>query len=192
MESRVSRIISYRTLWEGRFLRTVEITFKNGKGNLIPWESVQRVGTKGIVAVVPFTVHSEVLLIRQFRPPVDRYVIEFPAGLNDKDEPLEEVAKRELLEETGFVAEEVIKIAEGPLSPGSSTEILTVYLARDVRDTGRQRLDDVEEIEVIKIPEEEFYERLFDLEDEETYIDLKIPGLFEIARRFEFEHKKEI
>ena len=76
------------------------------------------------------TDDKEVLLIRQFRPPVNGYVIEFPAGLNDKGDTLEEAAKRELLEETGYSAREMIFLTEGPMSSGASGEILTVFLAK--------------------------------------------------------------
>ncbi len=176
-------VIDARTLWEGRFLRSVLLSYRNSRGEVIPWEAFQRIGVRGIVAVVPFTDQGEAILIKQFRPPVNRYVVEFPAGLNDRDEPLEDVARRELLEETGYRADSMRLIAEGPLSSGASTEILTVYSARDVVDTGRQRLDEVEEIEVIRLPLEGFHEHLAGLEDEETYLDLKIPGLFELALR---------
>ncbi|NOZ24635.1 MAG: NUDIX hydrolase [Nitrospirae bacterium] len=176
-------ILGTKTLWEGNFLRSILITYRNSRGETIPWEAFQRIGVRGIVAVVPFTAGGEILLIKQFRPPLGRYVVEFPAGLNDKDEPLEEVARRELLEETGYRADKLKAIAEGPLSSGASTEILSVYLAEEVVYTGRQRLDEVEEIEVIRLPVNGFHERLVRLRDDETYIDLKIPGLFELARR---------
>jgi len=170
-------------LWEGRFLRCLLLRYEDRFGRRYDWEAFQRRGVKGIVAVVPFTPDGNVILIRQFRPPVERYVIEFPAGLNDRGEPLAEVARRELLEETGYLAEELVIMMEGPLSPGSSTEILTVFLARDVKYHCEQRLDEVEDIEVLKIPADGFYERLFEYADGKTWIDLKIPGFFEIARQ---------
>ncbi len=183
-------ILKRDILWEGRFLRSLLITYRNSRGETVTWEAYQRKGTEGIVAVVPFTEGDEVVLIKQFRPPVGRYVVEFPAGLNDRDEPLEEVARRELLEETGYSADRLFPILTGPLSSGASTELLTVFLAIDAVDTGSQRLDDVEEIEVIRIPVGEFYDRIMDLIDEETYLDLKIPGLFELAKRKRDEIKK--
>ncbi|NOY39271.1 MAG: NUDIX hydrolase [Nitrospirae bacterium] len=176
-------IIETRTLWEGSFLRSILITYRNARGNIIPWEAFQRIGVRGIVAVVPFTVTGDVLLIKQFRPPLGRYVVEFPAGLNDRDERLEDVARRELLEETGYRADTLTAVAEGPLSSGASTEILTVYFADNVVYTGKQTLDDVEEIEVISLPLDGFHKHLLSLQDDETYLDLKIPGMFELALR---------
>ncbi len=177
-------ILNKKILWEGRFLRSLLIEYRSSGGRIIPWEAFQRIGVRGIVAVVPFTEDNRVVLVKQFRPPVERYVIEFPAGLNDMDEPLHQVASRELLEETGYSSESLRQIAQGPLSSGASTEVLTVFLAKNCRKTHPQRLDEVEEIEVITLPFDNFYERLFSLQAQDTYIDLKIPGLFEIARRF--------
>lgn len=178
-------ILTTRVLWEGNFLRAIMITYRNSKQNLIPWEVVQRVGVQGIVVILPFTKEREVILTKQFRPAVNKYVIEFPAGLSERDESLEEAAKRELLEETGYRTDNVKFIAEGPVSPGASSEILTVYLAEDVVNTGRQRPDGVEEIEVIKLSSKGFYEKLQALinSNSETCMDLKIPGLYELAIR---------
>ncbi|RMG68916.1 MAG: NUDIX hydrolase [Nitrospirae bacterium] len=175
------RILNSTTVWKGNFLKLKRLELLNSSGRPFYWEVVQRVGTKGIVAVVPFTDDGQVLLIKQYRPPVDSYVVEFPAGLNDRDEPLEEVAKRELLEETGYRAERVEFLIRGPLSSGASSEILTVFTAFSVKPSGPQRLDEVEEIEVIKLPVEGFMKKLLKLQSEDTYIDLKIPGLFELA-----------
>ncbi len=176
-------IVDRKVLWEGRFLKSILITFKTAQRELVPWEALKRVDCHGIVAIVPFTKEGEVILIKQYRAPVERYVIEFPAGLNDHHESLDEVAKRELIEETGYRAETVTSIIKGPLSAGASTEVLTVYIARDVVFTGSQQLEEHEEIEVIKVPAEGFYEGICALQDKNTYIDLKVFGLFELSKR---------
>jgi 8-oxo-dGTP pyrophosphatase MutT (NUDIX family) len=174
-------ILDKNVLWEGRFLRSLLIKYRNLKGNIISWEAFDRVEVKGIAVIVPFTRDDEIILTKQFRPPVNKYVIEFPAGLNDQGESLEEVARRELLEETGYEAESLSLIAEGPLSSGASSEILTVFLATDVQFRDSQRLDEVEEIEVMKVPVQGFYGHLQSHQDNETYLDLKIFGLYELA-----------
>ncbi len=177
------RIIKTTTLWEGNYLKIKKLELLNHSGRTYHWEVVQRVGTRGIVAVVPFTEDNHVILIKQYRPPVDSFVIEFPAGLNDRNESLKEVAMRELQEETGYKAERLEFLAEGPLSSGASAEILTVFTAFNVKPGGSQHLDDVEDIEVIKLPVDGFTERLLQLQSSDTYLDLKIPGLFELARK---------
>lgn len=174
-------VIDKETLWEGRFLRTLMLRYRDSSGSVRTWEAIERVNCKGIVAVVPITDDGSVLLIRQFRPPLNGYVIEFPAGLNDRDETLETVAKRELLEETGYRAKEIRFLGRGPLSSGSSVEVMTVYVAKGLEFVGQGEKDETEEIEVIKVPIDSIWEKLKELEDRGDFIDLKIPGLVAIA-----------
>lgn len=176
-------IIGKETVWEGRFLRCLRLTYRDSKGMVRQWETVERVNCDGVVAVVPVTDNSEVILIRQFRPPVSKYVIEFPAGLNDRGEELKDAASRELLEETGYRAGEMIFLARGPLSSGASREVLTVFLARGLEYIGAGQRDETEDIEVIKIPIDNIYDALTRLVEDGNYIDLKIPGLIEMAKR---------
>jgi ADP-ribose pyrophosphatase len=180
--------ISKKTVYEGKFLRFVLTRYMDSSGIEREWECFERINCEGIVVIVPVTRDREFLLIRQFRPPVNRYVIEFPAGLNDKGESLADAAKRELLEETGFCAEEMIFLAEGPVSSGSSGEILTVFLAKEIEFKGIGNRDETEEIEVITVPLTELNSRLSSLSAEGNAIDLKIYGLMELAKkRLRFE-----
>lgn len=176
-------VIGKEVVWEGRFLRCLRLTYRDSKGMVRQWETVERVNCDGVVAVVPITDNSEVILIRQFRPPVNKHVIEFPAGLNDRGEELKDAASRELLEETGYSAGEMIFLARGPLSSGSSREVLTVFLARGLEYIGAGQRDETEDIEVIKIPIDNIYDALTRLVEDGNYIDLKITGLIEMAKR---------
>ncbi len=175
------KVVDKETLWEGRFLRVLRLRYRDSSGNLRDWEALERVNCKGIVAIVPVTDDGCVLLIRQFRPPVNGYVIEFPAGLNDRDEDLRVVAQRELLEETGYKAGEIVYLCSGPLSSGSSSEVLTVYLAKDLRFEGIDKRDETEEIEVIKVAIASVSEKLREFQSNGDFIDLKIPGLIAMA-----------
>jgi 8-oxo-dGTP pyrophosphatase MutT (NUDIX family) len=179
----MTEIIGIREQWSGKFLECVVIDYKNSRGGTVQWEAVRRLNCDGIVAVAPFTEDGEVILVKQFRPPVGKYVVEFPAGLRDREETLMETARRELLEETGYSAGRMIELAGGPLSAGASTEFLTVFAAYDVVYAGRQQLDPNEEIEIIKLPVEGFLEGVAALENADTLIDLKLYGLFVLAAR---------
>jgi 8-oxo-dGTP pyrophosphatase MutT (NUDIX family) len=176
-------IVKRETVYEGRFLRCLILTYRDPEGILRQWEAVERVNCDGIVAIVPVTGEGEMILIRQFRPPVDAYVIEFPAGLNDRGENAEEVASRELREETGYEAKEMTFLAKGPLSSGSSREVLTVYLAKGLEFKGIVQREETEDIEVMKIPVDAVFETLSRLAEEGNLVDLKILGLIEMARK---------
>lgn len=183
-------IVKRETVYEGRFLRCLILTYRDPEGILRQWEAVERVNCDGIVAIVPVTGEGEMILIRQFRPPVDAYVIEFPAGLNDRGENAEEVASRELLEETGYEAKEMTFLAKGPLSSGSSREVLTVYLAKGLEFKGIVQREETEDIEVMKIPVDAVFETLSRLAEEGNLVDLKILGLIEMARKHLSQSKK--
>lgn len=176
-------VVNKEIVWEGRYLRCLRIIYRDSGGVLRRWEAVERVNCDGIVAIVPITDGGEVILIKQFRPPVNNYVIEFPAGLNDRGERAEDAASRELLEETGYEAREMIFLAKGPLSSGSSREILTVFLAKGLDFKGIGQRDETEDIEIMKIPVGAIYERLYRLAKDGNFIDLKIFGLIEMAKR---------
>lgn len=184
-------IIKKEIEWKGNFLRCLRITYNDSEGKPRQWEAVERINCDGIVAIVPITDEDEVLLIRQFRPPVNNYVIEFPAGLNDRGEKTEIAALRELLEETGYEAKEMIFLGKGPISSGLSNEILTVYLARGLVFRGAGQMDETEDIEVIKIPLDSIYERLSDLAEKGNLIDLKIFGFIEMAKRHNGHHRRK-
>ena len=89
------------------------------------WEFAERIPDGGAVAIVALTPGNKVILVEQHRPPVGRSVIELPAGLvgdrtTFEGEAIEVAAERELLEETGYAAEQMELLASGPPSARSS------------------------------------------------------------------------
>ncbi|MEW6108013.1 MAG: NUDIX hydrolase [Nitrospirota bacterium] len=181
------KILDKKLLWEGKFLRTVLLRYSaisNAHNTEVirDWESVERVNCGGIVGIVPFTDKGEVLLIRQFRPPVNGYVIELPAGLCDIGESMENAARRELIEETGYKADECRFLIKGPMSSGSSSEMLSVFVAKGLSYAGPGNRDETENIEVLRVPVDELRTRLLELYQAGDYIDLKIYGLVEMAK----------
>jgi ADP-ribose pyrophosphatase len=97
----------------------------------------------GAVAIVAMNDLGQVLLIRQYRHPVGELLWEIPAGLLDVDgESHESAARRELLEETGYLAGELEPLIEFFTTPGGSTEKISIFLARDlVLSTERPTLE---------------------------------------------------
>jgi len=104
-------------------------------------EYVHNRRSRGVVLIIPVTGDGRIVFIEQYRLPLKSTVIEYPAGLvGDEphltDESFETAARRELLEESGYEAGELEFLLRGPSSPGSSTEIVTFYLARNARRVG--------------------------------------------------------
>lgn len=121
------------------------------------WEYVTRPNIGGIVGIVAVTDAGNLLLVEQYRPPLDKRVIELPAGLagdsaHTRGEDLIAAAKRELLEETGYAAESMELLTEGAASAGITDEIITLYRARGLRKTGDGGGDASEQIVVHEIP----------------------------------------
>ena len=132
----------------------VETSYIDRAGNEKNWSYIQRRKDIQAVVVIPLVPETgDLILIRQFRIPLEKYAIEFPAGLIDEGENAETAALRELLEETGFSA----AIAEiyGPLCTSAGLTSETVFLARaecNSKKISDQSLDDSEHIEVIRVP----------------------------------------
>ena len=176
-------ILDKKIVWKGNFMSAVEITYRDAKGKVRTWEALERVGIDGIVVMVAVTPADNVILEKQFRPPLGRDVIELPAGLVDPGESMEEAAKRELIEETGWSAKNLSFLAEGPISTGASTEILRAYICTGLEHIGKAGGDDNEIIEVIETPIRNAQEFLRNAQSQGTLVDLKVFGLVELARK---------
>lgn len=126
------------------------------------WSYVQRPNATGVVTVVPRTSDGKIILVEQFRPPVQAPVIEFPAGLagdvaGHENESLESAAHRELLEETGYRAGDLTLLFSGPSSAGLTDELITFFLATDLEQVDDGGGDSSESIVVHAVAEDELH-----------------------------------
>ncbi|MBN2737575.1 MAG: NUDIX hydrolase [Spirochaetales bacterium] len=115
------------------------------------WEFLERVNCTGIVMIMPQLTDGRIILVEQYRVPVQSRVIEFPAGLagdipEEAGESMKNAAVRELWEETGYEAGEMTLVAQGPPSPGMCSETIDFFVARDLKKTGPGGGDDSEDI----------------------------------------------
>lgn len=143
------------------------------------WEFADRVRGSGVVAIIAVTENDELVLTTQYRVPVRRRVIDLPAGLagdvdGAEDEHFAEAARRELVEETGYDGEEFIEWFVGPSSAGLVTEMITFFIARDVRRVGEGGGDDSEDIKVDVIPLEKIHSWLKRKSTRRTCVDPKV------------------
>jgi NUDIX domain. len=137
-----------RIVAETRFLRMVE------RGG---WYFVERPNCKGVVTILPLTRERRLIFVEQFRAPLGRKVIEFPAGLmgdeagHEKEDPLV-AAGRELAEETGYEARDLEVVATTAISPGMANEMVHFVLAWNLDRVGPGGGVDSENIVVHEVP----------------------------------------
>lgn len=177
------RVIAEETVFENAWLRLKTIRFLDARGRERRWTGLERTTTYpsapdgpppcdsaqatadaregdeicDAVVVFPFLTRAHeptrVVLIRQFRPPVGKWVLELPAGLIDAGESAEEAAARELREETGFLATRVLHVGPPMVNDQGITNGKCRLLLVQVRDEQQpaQRAQQLEEDEMIHV-----------------------------------------
>ena len=136
---------STETVWQGKYL----VAKRRGT-----WEFVSRAGSIR-AAVILAVDEGEVILVEQFRVPLGRPCLELPAGLIgdiDAGESVDESARRELEEETGYRAGRIEDLGEFYSSPGMASESFTLVRATDLTKVGDGGGDDDENITVHRVP----------------------------------------
>ena len=103
----------------------------------------------GSTAIVPLLDDYTLVMTRQYRHPVRDYIVEIPAGTLEPGESPLSCAKRELEEETGFVANKLVELSHIHMLPAYSDEKIYLYLAKDLTPS-QQRLDQDEIIHIVK------------------------------------------
>ena len=159
-----------KILYEGKFKRLVEE---------FTWEFTERVHPGGIVAIIPVTDEREIVFVEQYRVPVGCHVVEFPAGISGdieefKNESLENAARRELIEETGYDAKHMKALYYGPASAASTTDMITLFLATGLKKVGEGGGVDIEDIEVFTVPYKEVPAWLEERKKEGRHVDPKV------------------
>jgi ADP-ribose pyrophosphatase len=109
----------------------------------------------GAVAIVPLFDDGTVLLERQFRYPHRRAFIEVPAGKLDAGEPPLDTAKRELLEETGYAAQEWTRLGTMHTAIAYTDEAIALFLCKKLHKVGEPKLDPGEFVETLIVPFDE-------------------------------------
>jgi ADP-ribose pyrophosphatase len=107
-----------------------------------------------VVCVLAREADGRVLMVRQYRAALDRRILELPAGWCEPGEPPEAAAVRELEEETGYRPRRVERLLSAWPAPGYSSEVLHLFAAHDLERTA-PRPDDTEEIELVRLTDEE-------------------------------------
>jgi ADP-ribose pyrophosphatase len=145
------------------------VTLENGTTT-----DVEFIEHPGATAIIPFIDDTRVVLLKQYRHALKRYIWEIPAGTLDPQEEVISCAKRELIEETGYSADRWHKLGEITPLPGYSNERIHIFLATELQPA-EQHLD---EDEVIQVQEVEFLKALEMIAHGEIQDAKSIAGLF--------------
>jgi ADP-ribose pyrophosphatase len=140
--------VTSRAAYRGRMLKVNEDEVTLPDGSTAFREYVVH---PGAAIILPLFDDGSVLLERQFRYPVNQHLYELPAGKLEPDEASLATAKRELLEETGYVAAEWRELGRLHPSIGYSDEHIDFFLARKLEFKGAQ-LDEGEFLETLRVP----------------------------------------
>ena len=144
-EGYIGKKIYQVTLNDGSIRMCEQITKNKDSGNA--------------VVIVPITVDGKFLMIIESRPNTKESIaLEFPAGMVDKDEDFVVAAKRELLEETGYEADDVYELEWHYQDQGCSNAIITTYVALGCRKVQEQNLDADEKLVSMEMTYEEILE----------------------------------
>lgn len=165
------KILNSQRVFEGRVFNVTVDTVSEGE------LTYQRevVHHNGSAVIVPVFDDGTVALVRQYRHPAVRYLLEVPAGTLAKGERPEIGAARELKEELGLVAARLEKLSEFFVSPGFCEEKMWVYLATELSE-GEQALEEDEILDVVRLPIAEALEMITsgEIEDAKTIIGLML------------------
>lgn len=130
------RSVGERSIYQGVIFTVVSGDFETPDGQLIARDVVRH---PGAVSVVP-VVDDEVILVRQYRPAIDKEILEIPAGKRDvPGEPPETTAKRELIEEVGYSSDSLTLLSTVYSSAGFCDEYSYVYLATNLQQASLNR-----------------------------------------------------
>lgn len=140
--------LSSKVVYSGRVVRLRVDDIKLPDGRQTSREVVEH---GDCVAVIPLDADGNVLLVRQFRKPVEKDLLEIPAGCIDPGEEPVATVRREMREETGYLPRKIEKLGGFYASPGYCTEYLHLYLATDLVPD-RLQAEDTDSIELVRVP----------------------------------------
>lgn len=147
-------------------------------GNTARWDFIEH---KGAAAVVAVREDGKLLMVRQYRNALERETLEIPAGgLNERIEPTDKAAMRELSEETGYTCDKVELLTSIYTTVAFCNEKIDIYVARNLRP-GEQHLDEDEFINVEAYSVEELKQMIFEckIQDSKT-----ICGILAYAEKY--------
>lgn len=150
------KTISTQKIFTGKIIQVQVDEVRLPNGHLSKREIVRH---PGAVAVIAVTDENKMILVRQFRKPLEKTILEIPAGKLEKNEDPQDSAKRELEEETGYVAVHLEKIGSFYTSPGFADEEIHLFKATGLLK-GKKSPDEDEFVELVELTMDECFKRV--------------------------------
>ena len=144
----MEKTLTSRLVYAGRAVKLRVDTVQMPGGRETTREIVEH---DDCVAIIAIDADDNVLLVNQFRKPIEKELLEIPAGGIDSGEDAEAAVRRELQEETGYLPGKLEKLAGFYSAPGYCTEYLYLYLATDLTPS-QLYAEDTEGISLIRVP----------------------------------------
>ena len=149
------KLIDKRTAYRGKRIVVEELTYLNGNQKI----HREHVLAGDAAVMLAITEENDVIMIQEPRTPIKKVILGLPAGMIEPGEKPEDGARRELQEETGYIAKDLTLMRVIYPTVGYSNERTFIYLAKNLEKAERH-LDETEDIDVIKIPLSEIKEML--------------------------------
>jgi len=146
------KIVNREKIFDGHYLHLERLQIELPDGRTGEREVV---AVPDAVAVLPLDADGNVHMVRQHRTPINRTLLEVPAGIVDEGERPEETAFRECEEETGYRPGKLRKLLYYAHAEGYSTGHTTLFLGTDLKHTGKIKLDSSELLEQVSLPFDE-------------------------------------
>lgn len=140
--------VSSQLIFDGRVVKLRVDTVGMPDGRETTWEIVEH---SDCVAIIAVDADDNVLLVKQFRKPVEKELLEIPAGGIDSGEDAVAAVRRELQEEAGYLPQKVERLGGFYSAPGYCTEYLYLYLASDLVPSALHA-EDTDSISLIRVP----------------------------------------
>ncbi len=144
----MEKTLSSQIVYDGRAVKLRVDTVQMPGGRKTTREIVEHADC---VAIVAIDAEGNVLLVRQFRKPAEKELLEIPAGGIDHGEEPGAAVRRELMEETGYQPERVKRLGGFYSAPGYCSEYLYLYLATGLTP-GQLHAEDTESISLVRVP----------------------------------------